>query len=101
MKFDGCAVGDPKRQLLEAKGPGYAGLAKKARRYPGIRGFRNKSDSQARRQAGAARGRPIEWHVAEPDAVPYFADVLAPYPSIDLRQTPPRLAGAQVWTRES
>jgi len=90
VKFDGCAVGDPKRQLLEAKGPGYAGLAKKARRYPGIRGFRNKSDSQARRQAGAARGRPIEWHVAEPDAVPYFADVLAPYPSIDLRQTPPR-----------
>lgn len=88
VKFDGCAVWDPRRQLLEAKGPGYASLADWWHRSPGNSQVRAKSESQARRQAGAARGRPTEWHVAEPQALPYFAEVLAPYPSIHLQQTP-------------
>lgn len=90
VKFDGCAVWDPRHQLLEAKGPGYAGLIEWSGRSPGVSRFRNESESQARRQAGAARGRATEWHVAEPEAVPYFAGVLGPYPSIRLRQTPAR-----------
>lgn len=90
VKFDGCAVWDPQRQLLEAKGSGYAGLAKWSPRSARPFRVRAESESQASRQAGAARGRPIEWHVAEPEAVPYFAEILAPHPSIRLRQTPPR-----------
>jgi hypothetical protein len=54
VKFDGCAVWDPKHQLLEAKGPGYAGLFESERRFPGFRPFRESAESQARRQAGAA-----------------------------------------------
>jgi hypothetical protein len=90
VKFDGCAVWDPRHQLLEAKGPGYAGLIEWSGRSPGVRRFRDESENQARRQAGAAGGRATEWHVAEPEAVPYFAGVLGPYPSIRLRQTPAR-----------
>lgn len=88
MRFDGCAVLDPKRQLLEAKGPGYAGLFRWSRRSLPMSGLAGKTESQARRQAGAARGRTTEWHVAEPGAVPYFADILSAYPSLRLRQTP-------------
>ena len=88
VKFDGCAVWDSKRQLLEAKGPGYAELFKWSRRSPGMGFLPGKTESQARHQEGAARGRTTEWHVAEPGAVPYFADILSPYPSLRLRQTP-------------
>lgn len=88
VKFDGCAVWDPKRQLLEAKGPGYAGLAESARRSPGFGRFHAGAQTQEDRQAASARGRPVEWHVAEPQAVPFFARILAPHPSVRLRHTP-------------
>ncbi len=90
VKFDGCAVWDPRRQLLEAKGPGYAKIIAWSRRKPHLTGFANESPSQARRQATAALGRTTEWHVAEPEAVPYFSNVLRPYPSLRVEQTPPR-----------
>lgn len=90
VKFDGCAVWDPRHQLLEAKGLGYASLFRSSARSPGMSGFRAPTESQARRQASAARGRTTEWHVAEPEAVPYFAGALQPYPSLHVLHTPPR-----------
>jgi hypothetical protein len=90
VKFDGCAVWDPRHQLLEAKGPGYAALVDRGGRYGFFDSLQNKSQNQASRQAGAARGRAVEWHVAEPGAMPLFTDVVEPYPSIRLRNTPAR-----------
>jgi hypothetical protein len=87
---DGCAVWDPRHQLLEAKGPGYADLAKAAPGRPGFTGFTLDAKNQARRQAGVAGDKVVEWHIAEQGAVPYFSDALQPYPSLKLRQTPPR-----------
>lgn len=89
VKFDGCAVWDPHHQLLEAKGPGYAGLISGGAR-PWQGSVLKKSQSQARRQADAARGKLVEWHAAEPAAVPVFKGLTAPYPSIEVLQTPPR-----------
>lgn len=89
VKFDGCAVWDPRHQLLEAKGPGYAGLVDAARKSTFFSLLFAGTKSQAKRQAGAAGERPVEWHVAEPGAVPYFAEALQPYPSLRLRQTSP------------
>lgn len=90
VRFDGCAVWDPRHPLLEAKGPGYANIIKFAGRSPASSGFAIKTQSQAKRQANAARGRLTEWHVAEPEAAPYFAGVLGPYPSMHVVQTPAR-----------
>jgi hypothetical protein len=87
VRFDGCAVWDPRRQLLEAKGPGYAGLVERGRRSTFFPLLRMGPEGQARRQARASRGRPVDWHVAEPDALPFFRDVLEPYP-INLHHTP-------------
>ena len=89
VKYDGCAVWDPKRPLLEAKGPGYAGLVKGPPR-PWQSGLRKGLEGQARRQANAALGKPVEWYVAEPPAVPYFEGVTAPYSLIEVLQTTPK-----------
>lgn len=86
VKFDGCAVWEPQHPLLEAKGPGYAALVPYA--------FRKMSDSaraQADRQARAAPGRAIEWHIAETGAFPFFMDQTAySRPPITVRETPAR-----------
>jgi hypothetical protein len=90
VKFDGCAVWDPRHQLLEAKGPGYEGLAQQAIRYGFYRTFGEKQEDQARRQGRAARGRRVEWHVAEGGAIPFFREITDPQPSIRVQNTPPR-----------
>jgi acyl-CoA hydrolase len=70
VKFDGCAVWDPRHELLEAKGPRYAALLNT------IFGARvlKPMDEQANRQYRAAAGRPIDWHVAEREAADKIRD---------------------------
>jgi hypothetical protein len=72
VKFDGCAVWDPNRQLLEAKGLGYVALHKNATEYGFYGSIRDKDINQAQRQANAADGRPVEWHVAEEGALGHY-----------------------------
>ncbi|HEY8616665.1 hypothetical protein [Phenylobacterium sp.] len=72
VKFDGCAVWTPGHELLEAKGPGFARLLPRALRWGFAKGMAEKWNGQAGRQARAAQGRPVEVHVAEREAVPFF-----------------------------
>lgn len=90
VRFDGCAVWDPRRPLLEAKGPGYEALDRRARKTTFLRFIWNGVRDQARRQNNAARGRVVEWHVAEPAVVPTFREIVEPAPSLRVLQTPPR-----------
>ena len=87
VKFDGCAVWDPRRPLLEAKGPGYAPLLPKSLEW----GFYGSMLRGAVDQAEAAPNQRIEWHVAEPGAFEFFDDATYPMrPPIVLQQTPVR-----------
>jgi len=91
VRFDGCAVWDPKHPLLEAKGPRYAPLIASARTstfYPLIL---EKDVGQAVRQAAAARHHRIEWHIAEPGAEGYFNEATGTQqPPIVVQVTPLR-----------
>lgn len=90
VAFDGCAVWDPRRQLLEAKGPGYAGLAafmEDDLRFPD---FNDGPSLQAQRQRAVARGRPVDWHIAERRALPFFRKRVEIAPNFSARYTPPR-----------
>jgi hypothetical protein len=64
VKFDGCAVWDPRHELLEAKGPGYASLIDTSFGRFVLEAI----NKQSRRQYEAASGRPIDWHIAEQEA---------------------------------
>jgi len=94
VKFDGCAVWDPRRRLLEAKGLGLADLAEDAERYPFMRSPVGRATEQVGRQLGVAQGRPVDWHAAERR----FRDRLrralgeppAPSPTFSLQHTPAR-----------
>lgn len=90
VRFDGCAVWDPRRPLLEAKGPGYEALDRRARKSTFLRFIWNGVRDQARRQNNAARGRTVEWHVAEPAVVPTFREIIEPPSSLRVLQTSPR-----------
>jgi|GEM_PF-2720150 len=90
VRFDGCAVWDPRRQLLEAKGPGYEALDRRARKSTFLRFIWNGVRNQAQRQDRAARGRTVEWHVAEPGVVPTFREVTEASPTVRVLQTSPR-----------
>jgi hypothetical protein len=68
----------------------YGDLLPVAARYRFFDRMARKDDSQAGRQASAAGGHPIEWHVAAWNAMPYFRDRTRPYPEIDTRFTAPR-----------
>lgn len=71
MRFDGF---DGSR-LLEAKGPGYANFVKDGKFqhwFTGVNGI----IEQATRQASAANGMSIEWHVAELKAVQVFQNLI-------------------------
>lgn len=74
VKFDGCAVWDPRHELLEAKGPGYSAVLDAARQYGFESSIGDKASNQASRQAKVAGRRPIDWHVAEPDAAEWFGE---------------------------
>ena len=90
VRFDGCAVWDSRRPLLEAKGPGYEALDRRARKSTFLQFIWNGVRDQARRQNNAARGRTVEWHVAEPAVVPTFREIVEPAPSLRVLQTSPR-----------
>jgi hypothetical protein len=78
VKFDGCAVWDPRHPLLEAKGPGYASLLPKSFEWGFYGNMLKGAVGQADRQAEVARDRRIEWHIAEPGAVKFFRDATFP-----------------------
>lgn len=65
VKFDGCAVWDPRRQLLEAKGRGREGIIDFLRRLGRYPKMLEKDAEQVGRQVGAAQGRRVDWHAAE------------------------------------
>jgi hypothetical protein len=89
--LDGCAVWDQQHPLLEAKGPGYAALLPRARRWGFYDKMFDKANSQANRQYEAARDQRIEWHIAEPGAYKFFERATdMRRPPIGLRQTPAR-----------
>ncbi|MCE2819390.1 MAG: restriction endonuclease fold toxin 5 domain-containing protein [Phenylobacterium sp.] len=95
VRFDGCAVWDPRRSLLEAKGPGYEALDRRTRKSTFLQFIWDGVRNQARRQNQAARGRTVEWHVAEPAVVPTFREVIEPASSLRVLQTSPRPGAAQ------
>ena len=90
VKFDGCAVWSPEHELLEAKGPGYEDLVANGERWRFLPSVQEGIRSQAARQASAADGRPVEWHIAERGAVPFFTDALETFPLLQPRYTPAR-----------
>jgi len=88
VAFDGCAVWDPRRQLLEAKGPGYAGLAAFMGGRPEFPKFNNAPGLQAERQKRVAGARPVDWHVAEKGAEPFFRNRVKISPNFEVYHTP-------------
>lgn len=76
VKFDGCAVWSPWRELLEAKGPRYAALFAKAWRSTFGSLVSGGLTSQATRQRTVARDRNIVWHVAERAAMARMKDAV-------------------------
>ena len=90
VKFDGCAVWDPRRELLEAKGPGYESLIQEGKKYRFVDRMIDAAESQGDRQVGAAKGRPIDWHIAEPRALKFFEDSIPSRERIGFIHTPAR-----------
>ena len=90
VRFDGWAVWDPRRQLLEAKGPGYEALDRRARRSNFAQFIWKGIHNQSQRQNRAARGRTVEWHIAEPEIVPAFRAALETPSTLRVIQTSPR-----------
>lgn len=90
VKFDGCAVWDPRHPLLEAKGPGYEAVIKAGTKYGFLPSVQKGPISQSKRQAEAARGRQVDWHYAEDGAREFFGETVNPRPPLRLHQTPAR-----------
>ncbi|MFM7160250.1 MAG: RHS repeat-associated core domain-containing protein, partial [Planctomycetaceae bacterium] len=85
VKFDGVGTG----VLLDAKGPGYANFVRNGRFRDWYRGADELVD-QAQSQLRAANGTPIQWHVAEADAVTAIRNLFADrgITGIDIIHTP-------------
>lgn len=94
VRFDGCAVWDPRHQLLEAKGPGYDGLIDSGAEYGFSQSVADKARDQGQWQSEVAAGKPIDWHIAEKRAREVFGDALRKLP-IRVPHTPPARRG--VW----
>jgi hypothetical protein len=91
VKFDGCAVWNPRHPLLEAKGPGYASLLDRAAQWGFYGNMLKGTVDQAGRQRRVAPDQRVEWHVAEPGAMDFFQDATYPdQPPIVVNQTPAR-----------
>lgn len=88
VKFDGCAVWSPRRELLEAKGPGYDALIDAGSRYGFLSSITRKAASQMGRQGAATQGRLINWHVAEPGANDFFSELRPAGAPITVQHTP-------------
>ena len=70
VNFDG--VSDS--ALVEAKGPGYAKFVKDGEFQPWFTGDKALLE-QAFHQYEAAKGAPVEWHVADPEVVPVLRNL--------------------------
>ena len=88
VMFDGCRTTDG--VMLEAKAEGYAWALKDGEFQPWYRGM-NKLAHQMKKQSEAARGRWVEWHIAEKPVADYLRDhaMRMGYRNIDVRHTPP------------
>lgn len=93
VRFDGCAVWDPRHQLLEAKGPGYDGLMDAGRQYRFLKSIADKAKDQGRRQSEVAGGKPMDWHIAEKRARGVFRGALKGLP-MRVLHTPPARRGS-------
>src|SRR5262249_46851009 len=71
VKFDGI-LGNT---LVDAKGPGYANFVEDGKFQPWFDGY-DTLVIQAKNQVVAAAGAPIQWHVAEQEAIPAFQNLL-------------------------
>lgn len=70
VHFDDCRLADG--TMIEVKGTGYLAMLQKGEQsYPWV-GVRDQLIKQAQSQIDAARGRPIEWYVAEPEFAGYL-----------------------------
>lgn len=95
VKFDGCAVWDPDRQLLEAKGRGREGILDFLRRINRPAKMLDEDANQVRRQNDAAGGRRVDWHAAElryEEALreALYGAKIPPPPTFSLYHTPAR-----------
>ena len=94
VKYDGCAVWDPKRQLLEAKGPGREWVLEFSQASGRPLKVVDEAVGQAERQIAAAGARPVEWHAAEAryrDVLDKaIGDKMRPPPTFSLDHTPAR-----------
>ena len=74
--FDECRLADG--TMIEAKGPGYLRIMKRSKpdSYP-WRGVVDGFLSQAKSQRNAARGRRVEWYVAEPEIADYVRELFS------------------------
>jgi hypothetical protein len=90
VAFDGCAVWDPRRQLLEAKGTGYAGLVGFMEDNPKYPDFNDEPRHQAERQERVAGRRRVDWHVAEKGAEDFFRKRVEVAPNFKVYHTPPK-----------
>jgi RHS repeat-associated protein len=75
VKFD--VLDAARRVLIDAKGPGHAGLFSRASKATGKFGafIRDSFIRQAHRQLAAAAGTPVEWHVAEKEAADWLTNL--------------------------
>jgi hypothetical protein len=95
VKFDGCAVWDPQRQLLEAKGRGREAILDFLYKLGRDPKMLVKDAEQADRQIKVAGGRRVEWHAAERryrealEKAIYDQEISRP-PTFSLRHTPAR-----------
>jgi hypothetical protein len=71
VKFDGFQGGT----LLDAKSSGYKDFVENGRFSDWFTGKQSLLD-QAQRQVTAAGGTPVEWHVADKEAIPAFKELL-------------------------
>lgn len=83
--FDGCS--EPRRRMLEAKGRGFAWALDGADFFEWFRG-RERAIDQMMRQSIAAKGRIVEWHVAEKPVAEVFARLAKPFKNIKVIWTP-------------
>lgn len=90
VKFDGCAVWDPRHQLLEAKGSGHEAVIDAGKAYGFVERVARKAADQGDRQVAAARGRPVDWHAAEERAMHFFREVIPQSRRIRFVHTPAR-----------
>lgn len=73
VHFDDCRLADG--TMIEAKGTGYLAMLSKGEETQPWKGVEDGLLRQADSQFEAARGRPIEWYVAEPEVAARLREI--------------------------